>query len=142
MAIYKGKSVRVEASPEAIAARFSDLSTLESDLEKLPEEQRKSIGEVKFEKTAIVVTNPKIGNVRMEVTECTPERIAMSAGGMLPMSINVGLSGVDGDTATEVETAIDVNIPMMLRPLVAPHLQKAADQFGLLIGRLASVDAQ
>lgn len=42
MAIYKGKAVRVETTPEAIAARFSDLSTLEGLLEKLPEEQRKT----------------------------------------------------------------------------------------------------
>lgn len=73
MAIYKGKIVRVETSPEAVAARFSDLSTLEGMLEKLPEEQRKSIGQVSFETAAIVVNNPKVGNVRMEVEECTPD---------------------------------------------------------------------
>ena len=142
MAIYKGKIVRVETSPEAVAARFSDLSTLEGMLEKLPEEQRKSIGQVSFETAAIVVNNPKVGNVRMEVAECTPERIVLSAGGRWPMSINVELKGVDDNVATELETAIDINIPVMLRPLVAPHLQQAADQFGLLIARLASVDAQ
>lgn len=141
MAIYKGKNVRVETSPEAIAARFSNLTTLEDMLEKLPEEQRKNIGQVSFEKAAIVVNNPKVGNVRMEVKECTSERIVLSAGGMLPMTINVNLKGVDDDNATDIETAIDINIPLMLRPLVAPHLQQAADQFGLLISRLASVDA-
>lgn len=102
MAIYKGKIVRVETSPEAVAARFSDLSTLEGMLEKLPEEQRKSIGQVSFETAAIVVNNPKVGNVRMEVEECTPERIVLSAGGMLPMSINVELKGVDDNVATEL----------------------------------------
>ncbi len=142
MAIYTGKIVRVEASPEAIAARFSDLSTLEGLLEKLPEEQRKSIGQVAFEKAAIVVNNPKVGNVRMEVKECTTEHIVLGAGGMLPMTINVNLKGLDDNAATEIETAIDINIPVMLRSLVAPHLQQAADQFGLLIARLASVDAQ
>ncbi len=140
MALYKGKAIRVETSPEAIVARFSDLSTLEGMLEKLPEEQRKSIGQVTFEKTAIVVNNPKVGNVRMEVNECTTERIVLGAGGMLPMTINVNLRGVDDNAATEIETAIDIDIPVMLRPLVSPHLQQAADQFGLLIARLASVD--
>lgn len=142
MAIYKGKAVRVETTPEAIAARFSDLSTLEGLLEKLPEEQRKNIGQVSFEKAAIVVNNPKVGNVRMEVQECTTERIVLGAGGMLPMTINVNLKGVEDNAATEIETAIDINIPVMLRPLVSPHLQQAANQFGLLIARLASVDAQ
>lgn len=142
MAIYKGKAVRVETTPEAIAARFSDLSTLEGLLEKLPEEQRKNIGQVSFEKAAIVVNNPKVGNVRMEVQECTTECIVLGAGGMLPMTINVNLKGVEDNAATEIETAIDINIPVMLRPLVSPHLQQAADQFGLLIARLASVDAQ
>lgn len=142
MSKYTGKSTRVEASPEVIAARFSDLSVLKDSLDKIPESERKRIGNVDFEPDAIVIENPQVGKVRMEVKECSTERVIFGAGGMLPMTIEVGLKGVDENTATEVTPEIDINIPMMLRPLVSPHLQKAADQFGDLIAKIASVDAK
>ena len=41
------------------------------------------------------------------------------------------------DTASEVETLINVDIPAMLRPLIGPQLQKAADKFGELIAGLS-----
>ena len=41
------------------------------------------------------------------------------------------------DNTSEVETLIDVEIPAMLRPLIGPQLQKAADKFGELIAGLS-----
>ncbi len=42
-----------------------------------------------------------------------------------------------GDDATEAVTKINVELPMMLRPLVGPKLQDAAEQFSKLLGQLA-----
>jgi hypothetical protein len=42
------------------------------------------------------------------------------------------------DERTEVTTDIDINIPAMLRPFIAPHMQRAADQFGELMGKVAA----
>jgi hypothetical protein len=41
------------------------------------------------------------------------------------------------DDTTEVTTVIDVELPAMLRPFVGPKMQQAADQFGVLMSRLA-----
>ena len=41
-----------------------------------------------------------------------------------------------GEQSSTVTAEIDVEIPAMLRPLVGPQLQKAADQIGTLIGAL------
>ena len=42
-----------------------------------------------------------------------------------------------GADFSEVTSQIDVEIPAMLRPLVGPQLQKAADKFGELIAGLS-----
>ena len=39
--------------------------------------------------------------------------------------------------SSSVQTQIDVEIPAMLRPLIGPQLQKAADKFGELIAGLS-----
>ena len=42
-----------------------------------------------------------------------------------------------GENSSSVQTLIDVEIPAMLRPLIGPQLQKAADKFGELISGLS-----
>ena len=54
----------------------------------------------------------------------------------VPMKLEITFKPITPDT-TEVQGAIDVEIPMMLKPLIGPTLQKAADQFGDLFANLA-----
>ena len=52
------------------------------------------------------------------------------------MNLILEMKPVDAES-TELTGVIDVDIPVMLRPLVGPTLQKAADQFGSLFARFA-----
>jgi hypothetical protein len=137
MANYKGKAVSVNSSAEAIAARFSDLSTLNDYVDKLPEAERQKIGDVSFEKDAISIKNPQIGSLRFAVTDCTPQLIKLACASPVAMALQVHLSPLSADR-TEVTTDIDINIPAMLRPFIAPHMQRAADQFGELMAKVAA----
>ena len=47
----------------------------------------------------------------------------------MPLKLSVDLSE-DGPGATVVTPNIDIDIPMMLRPLIGGKLQEAADKFG------------
>lgn len=137
MANYKGKPVTVNSSAQAIADRFSDLSALNSYVDKLPEAERQKIGDVEFEKDAISIKNPQIGSLRFAVTECSPKVIKLACASPIAMSLRVDLSPID-DNRTEVATDIDINIPAMLRPFIAPQMQRAADQFGTLMAKVAA----
>ena len=44
----------------------------------------------------------------------------------------------DGENSTEVSTSIDIQLPAMLKPFLGPQIQKAADQFGVMMGKIAS----
>jgi hypothetical protein len=52
------------------------------------------------------------------------------------MKMQLILKPIDA-SSSEVSAQIEVDIPAMLRPLVGPQLQKAADEFGKLIAGLS-----
>lgn len=76
----------------------------------------------------------------LRVTERIPaKRIALTAeNAPVPIILSVNLNEKDTET-TEVVTSIDVEMPAMLRPMVGPKLQEAANKFGDMIKNLAFV---
>lgn len=140
MAQYKGKPVKVEKTPAEIAEKFADLSVLGNYLDNIPAEERQKIGDIRFETDAIVMKNPAVGEMAFKVIERTDRKIVFHADGIVPVELEVNLEGIDNGSATNVTTAIDIDIPAMMRPLVGGKLQQAADMFGSMIGKLASLN--
>ena len=136
MATFKGKTVRISAPAAAIADKFADLSRLQEAVDALPEDERARMGAVKFSADSISVTAPMAGTITFRVAEHTPQRITLQSDGPMPMAMAVLLDAVAADT-TDVTTEVNIEIPAMLKPLVSPHLQKAADQFGVLMAKIA-----
>lgn len=118
--------------------RFDDLTMFASKLEQLPEEQRAKIGDVSFTKDSIAINTPQIGQLRFDVTErIAPTKVVFgTASSPVPLTMAINFKTITDDT-TEVTTVIDVELPAMLRPFVGPKMQQAADQFGVLMSRLA-----
>ena len=54
----------------------------------------------------------------------------------VPLSMELDIEPT-GENSSSVQTLIEVEIPAMLRPLIGPQLQKAADKFGELISGLS-----
>lgn len=136
MSKYKGKTISLAKSAQEVADKFADLTQLQSLADQLPEEQRQQIGNAVFERDSIALQTPQLGQVIFRITERTPQTIVMKAEGTpVPLGVNVDLHEVAPE-ATEATCSIDVDIPMMLRPMVAPHLQKAADMLTDIIARV------
>lgn len=138
MAKYTGKTARVAVPSSAIVAKFDDLSVMSDYADSLPEEQRAKIGDVRFEKDAIIIKNPHIGEMAFNVVERSADAVVFKADGMIPLTISVLLASVDDDTATDVTTVLDIEIPAMLKPLIGGKLQQVADTFGDLVAKLAA----
>lgn len=137
MAKYSGKPVVIQRAAAEIASKFDDLSLLQPALDNMSAADRAKVGDVTFEKDAIHIQTPQVGEIQFRVNERLPERISMEAvGAPVPLKMYVDLKPVD-DASTELTTSIDVEIPAMLRPLIGGTMQKAADQFGALMSRLA-----
>lgn len=138
MSTYKGKPVIVKVSPSQIADKFADLTVLQESIDKLPESERARLGQTRFEKDAIVIVNPQVGEMKFNIVERSESQIKMQADGMLPMAMLIQMSPKEDGAATEIVTSIDINLPAMLKPFVGPQIQKAADQFGVMMGNIAS----
>ncbi len=137
MAKYSSKPQLVNRPAADLAAQFSDFRHLQDALGRMPEEERAKVGDVEFTEDCITIRTPQVGAIRLRATERTPRRIVLTAeSSPVPMSMCVDFVPA-GESQTEVTGSLDVELPMMLRPLVGPTLQKAADQFGNLFAKLA-----
>lgn len=137
MSVYKGKKQRVNVSATHIADKFSDLSTLGQYVDNIPKEQRDKIGELHFDRDTITLKNPAIGQLAFKIVERTPDRIGFKADGLLPLALGVNLNAVDEHT-TDLVTDLDIDIPMMLRPMIGGKIQQVVDMLGEMLAKLAS----
>lgn len=126
----------INATAEAVADKFSDFSRLQSVLDSLPADQRAKVGDVSLTADSIVMNTPQAGQITLKVTERTPSKVVLQAmGSPVPMQLAVNI-GADGDRS-QVTTSMDVDIPAFLKPMIGGTMQKAVDQFAVLIGQLA-----
>ncbi len=137
MAVYKSKPVTVGRPATEMYERLSDLSRLQGSLDKLPEEQRQQIDNVQFSADSIRIQTPQVGEIAFKIIEkIEPEKVVFGTeSSPVPLTMTLVVAPVS-DSASTVAAEINVEIPAMLRPLVGPQLQKAADQLGNLIGTL------
>ena len=137
MAKYESKPVAVNQPVEALFDRFSDISLFQHRINEIPETERAKLGDVTFESDAICINTPQVGQLKFKVTERTaPGHIVFSAvGSPIPLSMTIDITATS-ESASEVVTAIDVDIPAMLRPLIGGKMQEAANKFGEMIGKL------
>ena len=138
MATYKAKPITINKPAADIAARFADLTYLQDSLDSLPAEERAKVGDVRFTADTIVMNTAQVGEIKFEVKERTPERVAFVTAGLplpMPMTIAVDMKPESADV-TEVVASLDIGIPAVLRPMVGGTMQKAVDQFAALIANL------
>lgn len=137
MTKYSSSPKTVHRPAAELAAQFSDFSHLQAALDRMPADDRAKVGDVEFTNDTITIKTPQVGDIKLRATERTAERIVLTAeSSPVPMSMIVEFKPLTADS-TEVCGALEVELPMMLRPLVGPTLQKAADQFGDLFAKLA-----
>ena len=137
MSTYTSKPAIVNRPADELSAKFSDFTKLQETLEQLSNDQKAQVGDVSFTEDSIKISTPQVGEIVLKAVERTSSRVRLEAqSSPVPMNLIVDFKAVSADT-TEVTGTIDVDLPMMLRPLVGPTLQKAADQFGSLFANLA-----
>lgn len=139
MSTYTGKPVTIKQPASRVVERFADLSKLQGAFDNLNDSQKQQMGEVRLEPKAIVIINPMAGEIRFEITHLSEDLIKLECAAPMAMSMNVHMNPVDG--GTEITTEVDVDIPVMLRPLIGPFIQKAANGIGALITTVAAADA-
>lgn len=139
MSRYSGKPATVNRPINEIYNKLSNLSTFQERIDELPEEARRKLQSAKFEGDKMTIEAPGIGEITFVIAErVEPNLIRMMAeNSPVPFNIILNFKEIDPAT-TEISTDIDVEIPMMLRPLVGGKLQEAADKFGEMFTNFGS----
>lgn len=114
------------------------MSHLQGALDSLTDEQRAQVGEVRFSADSISIVTPQVGEIAFHVTDrVRPSKVVFGTkSSPVPLTMEVGIKPLS-EASSEVQTVINVEIPAMLRPLIGPQLQKAADKFGELMAGLS-----
>ena len=138
MTTYSSKTIELQMPVETVYARISDIGGFQSRIDQLPEDVRSKIGSVRFTDDSIIINAAPMGDMVLKVTERIPDkRVAFTAqGAPVPLVMAINLEAA-GDDKTNVVTSIDVEIPAILKPMVGPKLQEAAEKFGDMIRNLA-----
>lgn len=138
MAKYKSKPEEISMPINLLYEKLSDMRNFGTRINELPEDIKEKIGDVRFENDRFVISTPQVGEIAFAVVggEAPNKIIYGTPDSPLPLEMAVNLKALN-DATTEVYTSIEVEIPMMLRPMVGPKLQEAADKFGEMISNMA-----
>ena len=136
MAEYSCKPVILTHPIEDVYARLSDFSSYQAKLDELPQDIRAQIGNVRFTNDSIIINAAPVGEIAVEAVErITPSQVKLQAkNAPVPMYLIINMKPADS-TTTEVVATIDVEIPMMLRPIVGGKMQEAANMFGDMLSK-------
>lgn len=135
MAKYQSQTVELDRPRHEAYERLSDLSRLQGALDALPAEQREKLGDVRFDHDSITISTAQVGEIRFAITDRTPDRqlVFGTPSSPVPLSLAVNLSDGADPARSQGQVVIDVDIPMMLKPLIGGKMQQAADQMANLI---------
>lgn len=140
MTTYSSKPAILDMPVETVYKHISDIAAYQEKINGLPDDIKKKIGNVAFDNDKITIKGAPMGDTELAVTErIENKRMALTAQKApvpIIMSINLEEQGAD---KTQVVTSIDVEMPAMLKPMVGPKLQEAAEKFGDMIKNLAFV---
>lgn len=138
MAKYTGDPVTINKKTDQVFERIANIGSYQQYLDQLPDEIKSKIGDVRFSDDAIIITAAPVGEIVLKLVEKqTPSSLKFEAqGAPVPLFVDIALA--DKGEATELTPVIDVEVPAMLRPFVAPKMQEAANQMGKMLGNLFS----
>lgn len=136
MTKYSSPEVTLQAPAEVVFNKLSNLENLRSMLDKvpadrIPDDKRQLFENIKITSDTIEVPGAPMGSLIFRVIEKkAPDMIKLQGEGMpIAMALTMHIKP-DGETTSKGHVDFDIDIPMMLKPMVGGQIQKIADQFG------------
>jgi hypothetical protein len=142
MAIYKSQIQPIAAPAEAVFDKLSDLSSLKTLLENVPQsaipaDKKEMFDAVRVTADTISFPAGPVGELTMKLTRRERPTLLVLEGLGAPVALSMSLEiGIISEQASEACVVIDIAIPPMLKPMIGGTLQKMADQFGEFLGKL------
>lgn len=139
MATYKSDKVDIQASAQSVFRRLSNPENLRELLAKVPEgslseDQRAKLDQIELTADSITLSGAPMRSLTLRLTEKRePELIRFSGEGTpVPMALQVDITPLT-DTMCQAQVVIELEIPMLLKPMVSGPMQQLVTQVGTLL---------
>lgn len=142
MTTVKSEKKIISAPAEKVFEKLSNLDNLKPLLEsiprdKIPEDKMEMFDNLKVTSDSITIPAGPVGQITLRVTDRLPYSLIRleGEGAPVPLSMQLEIEG-RGENECEVTVAIHLDIPIMLKPMVAGPLKKIVDQFSQVLGAI------
>ena len=122
--------------------KLSNLENLQGMLNKvpadrIPEDKRQMFENIRITPDTIEVPGGPMGSLTFRVTEREAPKLIRLRGEGIPiqMALVLHVRPVN-ETSSTAQVDIDIDLPMMLKPMVGGQIQKIANQFGDVLGAI------
>lgn len=139
MATYRSDEVTLKSSAQNVFDRLSNFESLRRLLLRVPEDQipadkKEMFDNISLTEDSIEIPGGPVGNIRLRMVEKTsPTCIKlMGEGTPVPLSLQLNIHPVD-DSMCRAFAQVDIEIPAMLRPMIAGPMQKMTEQFAQVL---------
>lgn len=139
MATFTSPTSFISAPAEKVYARFSNLENLSSLLanipaDKVPADQRSMLDNIQVDAESITLPAGPAGTIRLVMADrVEPTLICLRGeGAPVPLSVSLHIAPLSSDSC-ETSAEVDIEIPMMMLPMIKGALQKMVDQIGAII---------
>ena len=139
MATYKSEQTLLKYSADQVFDKLSNLENLKSVLanvpaDQIPADQLKALEQIEVTPDTIALPAGPVGQITLRVTERRrPELIKLSGeNSPVPLSLAMQITPID-DASCYATVVIELDIPMMLKPMVNGPLTKMTEQFAQMI---------
>lgn len=142
MATYKSEKTIIYQSADKVFSRLSNLEALSDILKDVPADQlspehQAMLEQIRVTQDTITFPGGPVGEVTLQIIEkVEPTLIRLAGVGTpVPMSLTLNVTPLTTDSC-EAFVEIDIQIPIMLKPMVNKPLQDMADQFGKMLTQI------
>ncbi|MCH5225889.1 MAG: SRPBCC family protein [Muribaculaceae bacterium] len=142
MAVYSSGEVALNAPAQTVFSKLSNLENLKGMLEKvpadrIPDDKRQMFENLKITSDTIEVPGGPMGSLTFRVVERKSPSLIKLKGEGIPMDMSLAMHLKEkSEETSSAKVELDIDIPMMLRPMIGGQIQKIADQFGQVLGSI------
>ena len=137
MDIFKSETVTINCNISSIYSKLSNPESFNAIAERLPDEAKSKLEQVKFERDSITFVANPVGEVKLNIVErVEPTRIVFAAAqSPVPLQAVISLEKVS-ETETRACAELGVELNPFIRPMLSKPLQDGANKFGELLSKL------
>lgn len=147
MATYKSDKVDVISSAENLFRKVSNPENLLNVISSLPEEhitpeQKAQLSAISVTPDSIVLPGGPVGSLTLRIVERKEPTLIRLQGEGTPVAMEVkfNITPISQDLC-QAQAVLDLDIPMMLKPMINGPMQKMVNQFSILLRQLGSMPA-